>query len=225
MLYNDFRPTRFAQVLGQDNVTPILRKQSQYDSYGHSYLFAGASGSGKTTTARIVAMALNCRQKADDGEPCGQCQDCRQIQRQSHWDVFELDAGSQRGIDDIRELRLKAYYSPLGKYKVYLIDECHALTDIAWQAMLKLLEDTPKHLVIILCTTRLEAIPDTVKSRCQLFQFRKLPPAIIARKLAQIAKAVNVPISPEHLTFMAGMSDGNMRQAETVLEQAMTVRA
>ncbi len=222
MIYNQFRPTRFSQVLGHPKLTGTLLNQSKYNLYGHSYLFAGASGCGKTTTARILAMSLACKSKTD-GEPCGTCPDCRNIQRQAHWDVIEFDAATNRGIDDIRELKRRAYLSPMGKRKIYIIDECHALTPESWQAMLKLLEEPPDHLVIIMCTTKPETLPDTIISRCQRYEFAALPPETIAAKLKSIVATVKLPIDDATLRHLSVMACGNCRQAENLLEQQICV--
>ena len=223
-IYNSYRPKSWSEVIGQPQAIDILRKQGQLGAWGHAYLLYGASGTGKTTTARILAAALNCT-KDGTGEPCGKCQSCRTILDAANWDVIELDAGQFRGIDDIRELRTKAYFSPIGKRKVYIIDEAHQLTETAWNGLLKLLEEPPPHLVIILCTTQADKIPLTVKSRCQLFPFNALKPDQIKGKLARIAQDWGIELDPKHLEFIAQSAGGNMRAAENLLEQCIVVKA
>ena len=217
--YNEYRPHQFADVLGQEQSVTILKKQVLTGQYHHAYLFFGASGTGKTTTARILAMCLNCYSLNGAGEPCGKCQSCEQIKAGSHWDVMEIDGARFRGIDDVKELCYKAYLSPLGKHKVYIIDECHQLTEPAWNGLLKLLEEPPPHLVIILCTTQFTKIPDTITSRCQLYPFEKLKPDLIRGKLERIAQDIGVTPDPKHIQFIVESAHGNMRTAENTLEQ------
>lgn len=222
MIYNQFRPYRFQDVLGQKCVS-ILQAQAKTHTWGHSYLFYGTSGSGKTTTARITAMSLECTQMNGTGEPCGICPDCRNIVKGSHWDVYELDAARFRGIDDIKDLVWKAQYSPMSRHKVLIIDEAHQLTEAAWNAMLKTLEEPPPHLVIILCTTQADRIPSTVKSRCQLFPFAPLQAVDIKAKLARIASSLDLVIEPRHIDTIAARAEGNCRTAENLLEQIMVL--
>ena len=200
--YNDYRPHRFKDVLGQEESIAILKRQALTGHYHHAYLFFGASGTGKTTTARILAMALNCVDMDGTSDPCGKCLSCEAVIKGNHWDVQEIDAGRFRGLEDIRELVYRAYFSPLGKYKVYIIDECHQLTEPAWNGLLKLLEEPPPHLVIMLCTTQFEKIPDTVISRCQLYPFTKLKPELVREKLERIAQTVGIKPDPKHLQFI-----------------------
>jgi DNA polymerase-3 subunit gamma/tau len=223
--YQTYRPIRFSEVQGQEQVTSILRKQSQTESYHHAYLLFGPSGTGKTTTARILAMSLNCQSRNGDGEPCGQCQSCRLIREGSHWDVLEIDGARFRGIDEVKDLAYRAHLYPMGKRKVYIIDECHQLTEAAWNGMLKLLEEPPQHLVIILCTTHLEKIPDTATSRCQMFPFVKLKPDQIRQKLETICQGVGINPDSRHLQFIAESAQGNMRTAENTLEQVCQLKA
>ncbi len=217
--YNRFRPSQFTDVLGQEQVTKILKSQALSGNYHHAYLFFGASGTGKTTTARILAMSLNCDSLNGTGEPCGKCQSCEAVKEGRHWDVQEIDGARFRGIDDVKELAYKAYFAPLSKRKVYIIDECHALTEPAWNGMLKLLEEPPPHLVIILCTTHYEKIPDTIISRCQLYPFEKLRPEYLKKKLDYISQSLGITPAPQHIQFIVESAHGNMRQAENTLEQ------
>ena len=219
-LYQTYRPHSFDDILGQGQVINILKAQAQTRNFHHAYLFTGPSGTGKTTTARVLAAALNCYNPNPDGGPCGSCQSCQALQKNgNHWDVFEIDAGRFRGIDDIRDLCMKAYYSPIGNKKVYIIDECHALTPDAWTALLKLLEEPPPTIVIILCTTQPDKILDTIKSRCQVYQFRQLGADTIYVKLETICRGIGINPSPGHLDFIATSAQGNMRTAENTLEQ------
>lgn len=219
-IYNTYRPTKFADVLGQASVA-ILRQQTEQRVWHHSYLFYGASGTGKTTTARILAMALNCDKLTS--EPCGECAPCQEIIKGNHWDVIEIDGANFRGIDDIQELKRKAYLSPFGKRKVYIIDEAHMLTEPAFNAMLKLLEEPPPYLTIILCTTQKDKIPLTVLSRCQHFPFRTLEAGLIKTKLARILEAEGKSLTDESIRHILDFASGNMRSAENALEQALVM--
>lgn len=221
--YNVYRPKRFDQVLGQDQSIAILKKQAQLNAFSHAYLLYGSSGTGKTSTARILAMALNCSGMDGIGEPCGICQSCRTIYEGHNWDVLEIDGASQRGIDDIRDLKYKANFYPLGNRKVYIIDEAHQITNSALDAMLKLLEEPPPHLCIILCTTQPEKLPLTVQSRCQRYEFKPVKAKHIEQKLMRIAedwgvKFENVPdMLKDNLT--RAINSGNVREAENAFEQ------
>jgi len=217
--YQEYRPHQFSDVLGQEQVTKILKSQAMLAQFHHAYLLFGASGTGKTSVARILAMCLNCYSLNGDGEPCGECQSCEAIKKGSHWDVLEIDGARFRGIDDVKELAYKAFLSPLGNRKVYIIDECHMLTEPAFNGMLKLLEEPPPHLVIILCTTHYEKIPDTITSRCQQYPFTKLKVDLIRQKLEHICQNIGITPDTKHMTFIAESSNGNMRSAENTLEQ------
>jgi len=222
--YAKYRPAQFRQVLGQEQVIQILMGQARTGSFHHAYLMYGASGTGKTSTARILAMALNCPSLDGTGEPCGECPSCRTIRKGANWDVIEVDAAQFRGIDEIRELKQRAYLSPIGNKKVYIIDEAHQLTEAAWNGMLKLLEEPPPHLVLILCTTQVEKVPLTVKSRCQLYPFHQLKQNEIKGKLEMIAQGEGVELDPRHLQFIVESAGGNMRSAENILEQVVCLK-
>ncbi len=222
-IYNRYRPKAFAEVLGQASV-PALREQSRQRKWHHSYIFYGASGSGKTTTARILSAALQCQGMNGTGEPCGKCPACTQVFNGSHWDVVEIDAARFRGIEDVQELARKAQFAPFsGQKKIYIIDEAHMLTEPAFNAMLKLLEEPPDYLVIILCTTKQNSIPTTVLSRCQNFPFKSLAPDVVRSKIQKIADAEGKKIPDESVEFILQLADGNMRAAENALEQALVV--
>lgn len=224
MLYNQYRPVKFNDVIGQASAA-MLKRQSANGRYAHTYLLCGASGTGKTTTARIIAAAANCLQRGADGEPCGVCQSCKSIlNKRLDVDIIEINAAQQRGIDDIVDLNRKAYYTPnYSKYKVYILDEAHRLTLPAWEALLKLLEETPPHLIVILCSTRRDQIPDTIASRCQIFPFNEIPADDIGARLIRLAEAENAKLSQERIKMIAELAAGNMRAAETALEQAISV--
>ncbi|MDD5510451.1 MAG: DNA polymerase III subunit gamma/tau [Dehalococcoidales bacterium] len=222
--YTEYRPHSFSEVLGQDQATAILKKQAVMHQFHHAYLLHGPSGSGKTTTARILAAALNCETMNGTGEPCGVCPSCQAVIEGRHWDVMEIDGARFRGIDDIKDLCYKAYFSPMSKKKVYIIDECHQLTEPAWAALLKLVEEPPPHLVIILCTTARDKVPDTIASRCQLYPFNKVEPECMKAKLTRICQTIGIEADARHLDFIAQSSNGNMRTAENILEQVCLLK-
>jgi len=219
MIYEDYRPHKFSDVIGQDNVIPVLLAQSRKDRFSHSYLFFGQSGTGKTTTARIVAMAMNC-QHTVNGEPCGECSDCKAIAKGKHWDIIEIDGGRFGTVKNIRDLCYRAHYAPIGKHKVYIIDEAQQLSSESWGGLLKLLEETPKHLSIILCTTdnlRSDKIPETVISRCELYPFVSLKNESMVEKLRFIAGVEQVSLNDDWLNWVVSFSGGNERTAECEL--------
>ena len=215
-LYNDARPKRFQDVLGQPQVIQWLFKQAKAHKFAHAYLLHGPSGTGKTTTARILAAALNCTSMNGSGEPCGVCQSCRLTIKGAHWDVLEIDAARYRGIEEIKDLIYKAQFAPMGGgFKIYILDECHALTADAWNALLKMLEEPPPNVVFILCTTNFTKIPETVQSRCHVFEFKQLPDDAMEAKLLKLK-----PDLPKELLARIRVgAAGNMRFAENMLEQ------
>lgn len=223
--YQKYRPHSFGELAGQGEVVAILQRQAKDHNYHHAYLLFGASGTGKTSTARILSMALNCECMNGTGEPCGECPSCKAIKEGRHWDTLEVDGARFRGIDDVKDLCYKAYFAPFGNRKVYIIDECHMLTEPAFNGLLKLLEEPPPHLVIILCTTHFEKIPDTITSRCQLYPFTKLKAQDIIKKLAFICQREGLTPDPKHLQFIAESACGNMRSAENTLEQVCQLEA
>lgn len=222
MLYRTYRPQKFSELVGLEAVKKTLQRQVKEGKIGHAYLFAGPRGTGKTTTARILARAINCK-SPKDGEPDGRCQNCRQIQEGRYIDLIEIDAASNRGIDDIRSLREKVRLAPsVGQFKVYIVDEAHMLTPEAFNALLKTLEEPPAHAIFILATTEPHKLPDTIRSRCQRFNFERAPVALIVERLKGIVKKEKAEISEEELEEIAKAAGGGFRDAETLLEQVLT---
>ncbi len=223
MYYTKYRPQKFSEILKPNDTAVALMTQVSNKKTVHAYLFVGPRGTGKTTTARILAKALNCTKLDKTGDPCGTCQNCENIQKGTFLDLIEIDAASNRGIDDIRELKDKIKLAPsIGEYKVYIIDEVHMLTKEAFNALLKTLEEPPKHAVFILCTTELHKVPDTIKSRCQLFKLKRATKAQLVKKLEEICKVEGVTtVSTDDLEKIAEASFGGFRDAETMLQQVV----
>ena len=217
--YRKWRPTCFADLVGQEHVSTTLRQAILQARVSHSYLFCGPRGTGKTTTARIVAKAVNCLDP-QEGDPCNQCSICVSFNEERFMDVIEMDAASNRGIEDIREIRDKVNFAPAeGRRKVYIIDEAHMLTDQASNAFLKTLEEPPAHVIFILCTTEANRILPTIVSRCQRFDFRRLPSERIYQRLAEITEGEGASVAPDALRLMARYAAGSLRDAENLLEQ------
>ncbi|MCS6998316.1 MAG: DNA polymerase III subunit gamma/tau [Aquificaceae bacterium] len=217
-----YRPRKFSEVVGQEVAVRILRNAVKFNKLSHAYLFAGPRGTGKTTLARILTKALNCL-KPEEGEPCGVCENCTAIDRGSFPDLIEIDAASNRGIDDVRAIRDAVSYAPIkGKYKVYILDEAHMLTKEAFNALLKTLEEPPQKTIFLLCTTEYEKIMPTILSRCQRLVFSKLSEAQIVENLKRICDREELQCEEKALYLIAKLSDGGMRDAVSLLDQAGT---
>ena len=217
--YRRWRPDSFSKLVGQEHVSTTLRQSIKQGRVSHSYLFCGPRGSGKTTTARILAKAINCLDP-QDGDPCNACSICVTINQGQFLDIIELDAASNRGIDEIRDIRDKVNFSPVqGRRKAYIIDEAHMLTDQASNAFLKTLEEPPAHVIFILCTTEVHKILPTIISRCQRFDFRRIPSDLIKGRLEEIIEAEGAMVEPEALRLISRYAAGSLRDAENLLEQ------
>lgn len=220
MFYTKYRPQKFSQIIKPNQTAEALANQLISGKVGHAYLFVGSRGTGKTTTARILAKAVNCKKPDKNGDPCDECENCSAIKRGNFLDMIEIDAASNRGIDDIRDLKDKIKLAPsLGKTKVYIIDEVHMLTAEAFNALLKTLEEPPRRTLFILCTTEFHKVPDTIKSRCQVFKFKRATISQLVDKLQEICKSENVKMSADDLKKIAHTAFGGYRDAETVLQQ------
>lgn len=218
-LYRKWRPKSFADVVGQAHITETLRRQAAQGRLSHAYLFTGTRGTGKTTCAKILAKAVNCQHPVD-GDPCNQCPACLGIDNGSLLDVLELDAASNNGVDQVRALRDEAVYSPASvKYRVYIIDEVHMLSISAFNALLKILEEPPAHLIFILATTELHKVPATILSRCQRFAFKRLQPRDIAARLLYVARQEDMDLTEDAAGLLSRLSDGAMRDALSLLDQ------
>ena len=220
-LYRKFRPSEFDDVKGQDHIVTTLKNQIKADRIGHAYLFCGTRGTGKTTVAKIFAKAVNC-QHTEDGSPCGKCEMCRSIASGASMNVIEIDAASNNGVDNIREIREEVAYRPTeGKYKVYIIDEVHMLSIGAFNALLKTLEEPPEYVIFILATTEAHKIPITILSRCQRYDFKRISIDTIADRLRELMTEENVEVEEKAIRYVAKMADGSMRDALSLLDQCI----
>ncbi|MCL2022901.1 MAG: DNA polymerase III subunit gamma/tau [Oscillospiraceae bacterium] len=224
VLYRQYRPVTFSEVAGQNHVTDALSAELTGGRLGHAYLFTGSRGTGKTTCAKILSRAVNCENPAQNGDPCNQCAICKGILDGTILDVAEIDAASNNSVDNIRELKDEADFPPVrAKYRVYIIDEVHMLSIGAFNALLKVLEEPPAHVIFILATTEVHKIPATILSRCQRFDFRRILPEEIAARLTEVARAEEVSITPEAALLIARIADGALRDALSLLDSAIAI--
>src|SRR6201987_2250274 len=227
VLARKYRPQRFGDVVGQEHVTRTLLNALEQGRIAHGYIFSGHRGIGKTTIARILAMALNCRTTIGSAErptpePCGVCDSCREIRAGNAVDVIEIDAATNRGIDEIRELREAARYRPArDRFKIWILDEAHQITDAAFNALLKTLEEPPGHVIFMMATTEPEDIPQTIRSRCQHFSFHAVRFDEIVKQLRMIADAEKIEADDNALALLAEAGDGSMRDALSIMDQAI----
>ena len=222
VIAREWRPKKFEDVVGQPHIVTTLRNSIRRDRVAHAYLFAGPRGVGKTTIARILAKAVNCAQGVKE-EPCDECETCKAINNSGFVDVIEIDAASNRGIDEIRELRETVRYLPMaGRRKVYIIDEAHMLTDPAFNALLKTLEEPPGHNIFILATTESHKIPYTIVSRCQRFDFRRISESAIMEQLRRICLSKEIECDERALNYIVREADGGLRDAESILDQVIS---
>ena len=224
-LYRKWRPRTFDDVVGQEHITETLKQQVAGDRLSHAYLFTGTRGTGKTTCAKILARAVNCRQP-ENGNPCNQCPACLGIENGSMLDVLELDAASNNGVDQVRALRDEAVYTPAAvRKRVYIVDEVHMLSTPAFNALLKILEEPPAHLMFILATTELHKVPATIRSRCQQFAFKRILPGQIAQRLGYVAQEEGIDLTADGAALLARLADGGLRDALSLLDQCSGGRA
>ncbi len=220
--YRKWRPQTLSDLVGQEPVARTIKQAINRDRIAHAYLFCGPRGTGKTSTARILSKAVNCLEP-QEGEPCNTCRMCTSVNEGRAMDLVEIDAASNRGIDEIRNIRDKVNYAPVeATYKVYVLDEAHMLTDAAADALLKTLEEPPSHVIFILATTEPHRLSSTIISRCQRFDFRRIAPAAMVERLAQICQAEGIEVEPAALSAITRQAAGSLRDAENLLEQAVT---
>ena len=218
-LYRKWRPKTFSDVIGQSHITQTLQKQVAEGRTSHAYLFTGTRGTGKTTCAKILAKAVNCEHPVN-GDPCNRCASCLGIENGSFLDVLELDAASNNGVDQVRALRDEAIYSPANvKKRVYIVDEVHMLSTAAFNALLKILEEPPEHLMFILATTELHKVPATILSRCQRFSFKRITPQDVAKRLAYVAGQESIDLTADGAELLSRLADGALRDGLSLLDQ------
>lgn len=219
VLYRKYRPKVFADVYGQEHVTSTLKNEIKENRIAHAYLFTGSRGTGKTTCAKILAKAVNCENSVD-GEPCNECEVCKGLDSGTIYDVVEIDAASNNGVDNIRDLRKEANYTPSrGKYRVYIIDEVHMLSTGAFNALLKTLEEPPAHVIFILATTEVHKLPATILSRCQRFDFKRIQPETMSVRLKQVAQLEGMELDDDAAILIARIADGALRDGLSILDQ------
>lgn len=218
-LYRKYRPLTFADVVGQEQIVKTLRAQVAVGNVSHAYLFCGTRGTGKTSCAKILARAVNCL-NPKDGDPCNDCAQCRGMLNETIMDVVEIDAATNTGVGDVRELQEELIYAPAaGRYRVYIIDEVHMLSQQAFNALLKTLEEPPEHVIFVLATTEIHKIPATVLSRCQRFDFKRLPVELIAGRLREVAEREGFPLEPDAASLLARLADGALRDGLSLLDR------
>jgi DNA polymerase-3 subunit gamma/tau len=223
-LYRRYRPDTFDDVSGQDTIVKILKTQVKKQQIAHAYIFSGIRGTGKTSVAKIFARAVNC-ENDQDGNPCNCCETCKAINNEQNIDIIEIDGASNRGVDEIRDIRDKVKYPPsIGKYKVYIIDEVHMLTKEAFNALLKTLEEPPEHVIFVLATTEIYKIPDTIKSRCQKYNFKRISRKIIIERMKKILNENELTTEEKGLQLIALRSEGSMRDALSILDQCIALQ-
>ena len=217
-LYRKWRPSTFDEVVGQEHITSVLRYEIEHGTYSHAYLFCGSRGTGKTTCAKILAKAVNCESPIN-GSPCGVCSSCRSIESGAATDVLEMDAASNNGVDNIRDIRDEVVYTPSQlKYRVYIVDEVHMLSGSAFNALLKTLEEPPEHVIFILATTELQKLPATIISRCQRFDFRRITIPVLTERLMKISEAEGFNVDDDAARLIAKLAQGGMRDAISLLD-------
>lgn len=221
-LYRKFRPQEFNDVKGQDHIVTTLRNQIKANRIGHAYLFCGTRGTGKTTVAKVFAKAVNCENPAE-GNPCNECSTCKNINKQTIMNVIEIDAASNNGVDNVREIVEEVRYSPSqGRFKVYIIDEVHMLTTSAFNALLKTLEEPPSYVIFILATTEPQKLPLTILSRCQRYDFKRITNEIITKRLKEVLLTEEIEAEEKALRYVARMADGSMRDGLSLLDQCIS---